>query len=155
MKNITLIIACILLALQPVFAQNKNYNGDVTFIKHEEEGTITLQAYGISRAEALKNAFNILLFKGVPGSNQSIPMVPNEMAAKQQYADYFKKLLEGNYANNFIAYLNGQDNDVAASKKMSNHSRIKIVTRPFEIKINYVALRKDLEQNGIIRKFGF
>ena len=149
------LLMLIAIGTQSVDGQGKGYNGDVTFLRHDEEGTIVLQAYGSTRAEATKNALSILLFKGIPGSKQALPIIPNETEARAQHSDYLNKLLDGTYAKRFVLYLNGQDESVAESKKLDKHSHVKLVTRPFEIKIDYISLRKDLEQNGVLRKFGF
>ncbi len=70
----------------------------------------------------------------------------SEIVAKQNNSNYFIKFYEQNYYKSFIM----------SSTESSNLIDLKTGKKIFvDIKINFNSLRKDLEQNHIIRKFGF
>ena len=130
-----------------------NYEtSEVNFISKETNGTITLKSlgYGNNLETAVANAqikcFDVLLFKGIPGTELNVPLIENEIVAKQNNSNYFKKFYEQNYYKSFIM----------SSTESSNLIDLKTGKKIFvDIKINFNSLRKDLEQNNIIRKFGF
>jgi hypothetical protein len=130
-----------------------NYEtSEVNFISKETNGTITLKSlgYGNNLETAVANAqikcFDVLLFKGIPGTELNVPLIENEIVAKQNNSNYFKKFYEQNYYKSFIM----------SSTESSNLIDLKTGKKIFvDIKINFNSLRKDLEQNHIIRKFGF
>lgn len=79
-----------------------------------------------------------LLFRGLPNSNQTVPIIStSEEQTKQQFPAYFKNFIDNKRYQTFIS----------SSTKNSNGSR--------RIVINTKALKQDLEQNSIIRKFGY
>ena len=130
-----------------------NYEtSEVNFISKETNGTITLKSlgYGNNLETAVANAqikcFDVLLFKGIPGTELNVPLIENEIVVKQNNSNYFKKFYEQNYYKSFIM----------SSTESSNLIDLKTGKKIFvDIKINFNSLRKDLEQNHIIRKFGF
>lgn len=130
-----------------------NYEtSEVNFISKETNGTITLKSlgYGNNLETAVANAqikcFDVLLFKGIPGTELNVPLIENEIVAKQNNSNYFIKFYEQNYYKSFIM----------SSTESSNLIDLKTGKKIFvDIKINFNSLRKDLEQNHIIRKFGF
>jgi hypothetical protein len=124
----------------------------VNFLNKEEQGTITLKStgYGKNQKQAVEdaqlNAFKVLLFKGVPGSELNLPMVENENEARSRHDEYFNKLLDqGNYKS-FMMSSTESSNLI----KMRGTKKINV-----DVKINYNSLRKNLEQNQVIRKFGY
>lgn len=128
------------------------YSAEVNLLNKETTGSITVKSIGYGKnheaavIDAQKNAINVILFKGIPGTDLNVPLVANESEAKAKYAPYFNRLLEqGNYRS-FIMASNESSNliSVKGGKKIS-----------VDIKINFNSLRKDLEQNQVTRKFGF
>lgn len=130
----------------------KSYSGEVNFLYKESQGTIAVKStgYGKNHEEAVRdaqfNAFKVILFKGIPGTELNIPLIENESQARTNYKSYFNNFFEsGNYTK-FIM----------SSTESSNLIKLKGTKKiTIDIKINYNSLRKDLEQNQIIRKFGF
>ena len=128
------------------------YSGEVNFLYKEAQGTIAVKStgYGKNQNEAVldaqKNAFKILIFKGIPGTELNVPLIENENDAKSKNAAYFKKFFdEGNYKTFMMS-----------STESSNLIKLKGTKKiTVDVKINYNSLRKDLEQNQLIRKFGF
>jgi hypothetical protein len=128
------------------------YSGEVNFLYKDAQGTITVKStgYGKNQSDAVidaqKNAFKVLLFKGIPGTELNVPLIENENDAISKHAAYFKKFFdEGNYKT-FMMSSTESSNLI----KMKGTKKITV-----DVKINYNSLRKDLEQNQLIRKFGF
>ncbi len=115
-----------------------------------EEGVIHLvseaSAESLDKAVSFaeRNAVENLLFKGIPNSNQEKPMVPNEIEALQSHPEYFKSLIKNGRFQRFV-----MKSEVLSN---SNENRIYYIKQKISIDLN--ALRSDLEQNKIVRKFG-
>ncbi|PKB15485.1 hypothetical protein [Flavobacterium sp. 5] len=128
------------------------YSAEVNFLYKEAQGTIAIKStgYGGNRADAImdaqKNAFNVLLFKGIPGTELNVPLIENENTAKSNHADYFKKFFDERNYRKFLMSSTESSNLI----KIKGGKKISV-----DIKINYNSLRKDLENNELIRKFGF
>ncbi|MBR5906923.1 MAG: hypothetical protein IKZ50_00835 [Bacteroidales bacterium] len=122
-------------------------------IVSEQNNTITLRATGFGKHKiesldaAEKNALESILFRGIPGSQYNNPLISlREDQALQANPRYFKELFEKGRHKSFII----------SSVPVTNYSwtKYKKWTITADITVNIFALRKDLEQNGIIRKFG-
>lgn len=127
-------------------------SAEVNFLS-ENDGTITMRALGIGANEseaftnAVFNAFDILFFRGLPESQQKNPLVgTNESEERLKNKDYFDNF----YRSRFQTFVMSQ---IPTSEIISLNNGQKSIA--IDIKINLTALRKDLEQNNIIRKFGF
>lgn len=144
----SLLLICLLTA-SIAFGQNK-----VNFLS-DGQGTISLRvtAYGKKAKEAMENAeqaaIKAILFRGAPGSNQvERPLVGvNEEKIQKEHKSYFKELFEEKRCSSFI--LSG----VPISKFSKDATKKKCIV--MDIKVNLQALRSDLEQHKVIRKFGF
>jgi hypothetical protein len=117
-------------------------------------GTITMRAIGNGQKEqdgisdAERNAFNVILFRGLPESEQKTALVgTNEAEELAKNKSYFDKFYSQMRYKTFVM----SSIPVSSLSKQNGISKSLAV----DIKINLVALRKDLEQNNIIRKFGF
>jgi hypothetical protein len=122
---------------------------EVNFVS-EHDGTITMRAIGSGTnkqdaiSDAEKNAINVIFFRGLPESEQKIALIgTSESEEIEKNKQYFEKFYNQKRYKTFImssdlTKKNGEEKSLAA-----------------DIKVNVVALRKDLEQNNIIRKFGF
>jgi hypothetical protein len=130
----------------------KPYSGEVNFLHKEAQGTIGIKAIGYGKnqesavEDAQKNAFKILLFKGIPGTELNIPLIQNESEATSKYSSYFSKFFDDGFYKTFIMSSSESSNLI----KMKGYKKISV-----DIRINYNSLRKDLENNLLIRKFGF
>ena len=130
----------------------ETYTAEVNFISREAQGTIVLKStgYGKNHAEAVTdaqiNAFKVILFKGIPGTELNIPLIENEKNVTSQHSEYFKNFFDGGLYKTFMMSSTESSNLI----KMKGTKKINV-----DLKINYNSLRKDLEQNQLIRKFGF
>lgn len=127
-------------------------SAEINFIS-DKEGTITMRSIGLgqNKEEAIinaeENAFNVLLFRGLPESTQKMALVgPDEASLKEAHKQYFDQLFSGKRYRTFLM-------SSIPSELMQHYGGRKSIA--VDVKINATALRRDLEQRNIIRKFGF
>lgn len=143
-----LFIIC-LLTTYSISGQNK-----VNFLS-DGSNTLSLRvtAYEKKAKEAIENAeqaaVRTILFRGIPGSNQvENPLIGvNEEKIQKEHKAYFKELFEEKRCSSFIL------STVPVSKFSKDATKKKCIVA--DIKVNLQALRSDLEQHKVIRKFGF
>jgi len=119
----------------------------------ETKGTITLRSSGTGKnideanANAARNVFFVLLYRGVPESdiNSALIDIP-EQEAQQKFKPYLEAFFDKRYET-FITNA-VQNGDVMKSKHRTRSVYL-------DITVNVQALRKDLEDNKVTRKFGF
>src|SRR5690554_334654 len=81
---------------------------EVNFAGASVEGTILLEvvSYGkradIAMEEAQKKAFYILLFRGVPGSQQPKPLVEDEIESYQQHRAFYDEFFQQQRYRTFL-----------------------------------------------------
>jgi len=100
-------------------------------------------------AAARTAAFEAVLFRGFPASNQLGMALAgtDEAALRKRHAAYFRELLEEGRAQTFVL----NESTVRAFAKDVNGQK----STTLRLAVNLTALRADLEARGIIRKFGF
>lgn len=152
MKNIFFFLSVVILGLHSCSPKLHPHSAEVSFIYKEAQGTIALKSigYGNNQTDAVtdaqKNAFEVLLFKGLPGTELNIPLIENESEVKSKYSEYLKKFFDEGIYKSFMM----------SSTESSNLIKIKGGKKiAVDVKINYNSLRKDLEKNQLIRKFGY
>jgi hypothetical protein len=154
MKNILKFILglIVILGLHSCSPKLQPYSAEVNFLYKEAQGTIAVKStgYGKNQTEAVAdaqiNAFKVLLFKGLPGTELNVPLIENENDTKSKHSEYFKKFFEQGHYKTFMMSSTESSNLI----KMKGTNKITV-----DVKINYNSLRKDLEQNQLIRKFGY
>lgn len=130
----------------------QSYSGEVNFLYKESQGTIAVKSlgYGRNQTEAVTdaqiNAFKVLLFRGLPGTELNTPLIENEKEARSRNGDYFDSFFDKDHYKTFLMSSTESSNLI----KMKGTKKISV-----DLKINYASLRRDLEQNQIIRKFGY
>ncbi|KGE85258.1 MAG: hypothetical protein ACE362_06730 [Phaeodactylibacter xiamenensis] len=123
--------------------------GKVNAISHEN-AIVVLSSQG--QAEHLdksvyhaeRNAFENLLFKGIPNTNQESPMVPNEYLALEDNGVILERLLVNQGYKRFIM------------DSYTSHSSVSCGVTFVDqvIKIDLRGLRNFLQEEGITKKFG-
>ncbi|GLR18777.1 hypothetical protein GCM10007940_33930 [Portibacter lacus] len=139
-----LMVSCV--TVQPV---SFNRTGEVTCV---EKGRTTISLVSTGRAHntdvaseyAVRNAFENLLFKGIPDSNQEKPLVPNEVESLKKHGSFYDDLLNKREYQRFIIESNIQNSAGARGSAIND----------VFLKIDLQALKSHLEQNSITRKFG-
>ena len=151
MKRI--IILCFGLLCTFISCSPKVYPVQSCNLVADQNNTITLRSsgFGKQKVEALdaaeRYALETILFRGVPGSQYSSPLIGvNEEQVRQSNPRYFKEFFENGRHKSFIM----------SSVPVLDYSwtKYKAWTISADITINVVSLRKDLEQHGVIRRFG-
>ena len=121
---------------------------------NEREGTITVRSTGTgynarrARLDAERQAVYNLLFRGYPDSQQKTPMIGySEAEITRQHKDYFTMMFGMTELgeNRYRSFIIG-------SKPSGRFGRNQL---DVDVTINLRALRSDLEQRGVIRKFGY
>ena len=154
LKLSVLICLCLFVFAQTAFAKKPAYSTVSVVYLFSDDATITMRATGVgsSQQEALdnaeKNVLDVILFRGVPESKQKMALVSsNESMEMTKNNPYFTEFYNGNRYKSFIV------------SSRPNGGFTKLKGRQFQtaadVKVNFVNLRRDLEQSGVIRKFGF
>lgn len=133
------------------------------------EGTVLLEitSSGSKVNEAIErakiDAIHAVLVKGIPGSNSSRPILKSENQLhenKEYFIDFFgvddlrkRTYKRKGYGNKYAPYRNfvndANDGSVIDRKKRGNEIFVTIA-----LSVNYRQLRKKLEDDGIVKKFG-
>lgn len=150
--KISILVLLLSLAITSSCSKKTIPTAEVNFLSGND-GTVTVRAIGtgVNQQEAIgdaeKNAINVLLFRGLPESEQKTALIgTNESVEVEKHKPYFEKFYaQKRYKTFIMATIPVSD----FAKKGGSKSLT------VDIKINLIALRKDLEQNNIIRKFGF
>ncbi len=131
--------------------RSSKITGETRVIEKSTPGTIVLSSAGYGKIKrtsvnnAIENAARNILLRGIPDSNQSTPLLG--LGAEQVFAK--KK----NYFENFF------DKDLekfVLRREILSYNFFNINTPSSEVLVsfNLDALRRHLEQDGIIRSFG-
>lgn len=132
--------------------KSSKFTGQTTLLEKSEAGQLHLKAsgYGSTKGESVKNAtqnaFRNILMYGIPGSNQSTPLLGQN--SEQTYKSN-RKFLDNLIENNVESFVLEQKNSTYKFFAINDPSS------EVELIINLAALRSHLEQNKIIRGFGF
>lgn len=152
MKQAIIYILIAILGLHSCSPKIAPYSGEVIFLNKKNQGVIIVESNGYGKnlnhalVDAQINAFKVLMFKGLPGSDLNVPLIENEKKASIKHKAYFNEFFDGgNYKSFMMSSIESSDLiKIRGGKKIS-----------MEVVINYNSLRRDLEQNQIIRKFGY
>ncbi|CAA9202152.1 hypothetical protein [Flavobacterium collinsii] len=152
-KRIGALIILVLLSVNYSFGQKKLPTPQVNYVSGNA-GTITMRAIGSGKkqqdaiSEAEKNAINVLLFRGLPESEQKSALIgSNESEEIEKHKEYFDQFYTQKRYKTFIM------SSIPVGDFARQNGGVKSQT--LDVKVNLLALRTDLEQNNIIRKFGF
>ena len=129
---------------------------EVSFVSSPQSGVIELSAMGYGRTQKeaeldiYTTAFNNLLFRGIPGFGElRQPFVDNERSSRTEHPGFYRKFFD---ERGYLRFVSGQ----SAAQKMGKPSDDKTKIRAKKnLTVNYESLRHYLEDEGIIRKFGF
>ena len=155
MKKMKFSLIVILLFCMASCSQ-KTYTKQVANNSGTEEGSIRITSSGkgsnlqAAYNNAVENAFYTVLFKGVPESIQSTPMIADEAKAKEQYASVLSCFKNKDCYTQFLTHAAKE-----GSKERIRGDKLFNYQVNSDVTINIRALRTYLEQNNVIRKFGF
>ncbi|MVM32722.1 hypothetical protein GO755_21960 [Spirosoma sp. HMF4905] len=159
MKNV--IIGCILLAAAMLAGCARTpVSNQIAYLGQDTRGTLKMRVTGFGSKQieiehnAQVKAFEQLLYVGLPDATSAeikntdfrLPMVENK--ATVQGMPFLRNFFENKDYRRFVTELTMLDDK---KLRASNSER----TLPFAIGINYDAFRRFMEQNQVIRKFGY
>jgi hypothetical protein len=154
MDGILKIIFISIIVLTISSCSQKMYpSSEVKFITKTNDDVIKVSSTGYGSREVMamidaeKRAFEVILFIGLPNSELRRAIVSNASAAKSKHKLYFDNLFDNQGIRNFIT-----SSSPSLSFTKDKQSGLKRTEAIIEININ--SLKKDLEKNGIIQKFG-
>jgi hypothetical protein len=130
----------------------QDYQSNVGIVKKHDSFTYSFSGQGYSKklddcqAEAEKNVFEVILFRGISGSDLQNPLVENEQQSREKNKDFYDDFFEKKKYRNFIS----SSVDVTENPRSNKGS----YTCSVKFTVNLNSLKTNLEQNGIIRKFG-
>lgn len=146
---LTVAILCTMVGCCPSVVIPKR--ADVRFVS-ESDNVYTVSAAATAKTtelavrEAEMNALDVLFYRGLPGSQQKIPMIGiDEQKAKEAHSAYFKQFYEEARYRSFIT-------ETTVTQTVDNDGCSKSVEA--RVRINVRALRADLESRSVIRKYG-
>jgi len=126
---------------------------EVGLIGKEEQGTISVKStgYGKKDFEAIENAeinaLNAILFRGIPQTDIENAMIgTNESQIRSKNEQYFEGFYKSKRYKSFIM----SSNEISPIKTVNGYKKSTL-----KVKVNLNSLRRDLENSGVIRKFGF
>lgn len=143
------------LILIMVSCKTQSYPTANVVFQSVSHGVISMRSLGLgnNKQEAVddaeKNAISVLLFRGLPGSGQEVPLIGvDEETCKKQYPDYLNTLLgiSKRYKTFIVASI-----PVTSFQKQNNGMKSIAV----DVRVNINSLRLDLERQGLIRRFGY
>lgn len=156
MKRILLLIVVFAATMGLAQAQKvrpSEYAAYVNLVS-ESKGAVTVRStgWGKNEAQALEDAevraMLTLLYVGLPTSAKHGAMVANESEANTKNPSYFEQLITQRAYKKFVM-------SSAAKGSFSKMKGDKVKSMAVDVTVNTDALRKDLEANEIVRKFGF
>lgn len=92
------------------------------------------------------NAFRILFYRGIPGSQQNTPLIHIDEKQKTENESFLKDFFSSGRYKSFIV----SSSTISEVTKQRNQKKVTV-----DMGINLSSLRKELEQNKVIRKFGY
>jgi hypothetical protein len=131
----------------------ENYPSNVQV--ESKEGTFNYSMKGagsgksikLSVENAEKNIFEVIMFRGIVGTDLQIPLVENEVTSRDQNKKFYDGFFGDKIYRNFIT---------SSVEKLSPSEKVKGGFKTsVKFSINLAALRVYLEQNKIIRTFGY
>jgi len=128
---------------------------ETTYLNSPGTGMVNLLAVGYGANERTAEldtyitAFSMILFKGLPAFGAlKLPMIENEAKARSEHRAFFTKFFDDRGYLQFVTDQGG----LSKLGKADQQGNIRVQKN---LGINYDALRRHLEQEGVIRKFGY
>ncbi len=122
--------------------------GEVTCVRNDSRlVTVTSLHHGsdVTQAQlyAERNALENLLFRGIPGC-YDVPIVNDEAASMKSHAGFYEWLIQSREYERYITERTLNTSGVSKGP----------VTVSMDITFDVSALRKEMESQGVIKKFG-
>ena len=132
-----------------VQAQNYEYEYVKASIKSPSSVSITLKTFADKKStvdhEAKCAALKIILFEGLQGTIYSKPLLSQGLLALDEHPDYFDKLF-----NERLSYIIKSAKMESGFRKAEKSDKSTLYT----VVVNYIQLKKDVENNKIKKQLG-
>lgn len=125
----------------------------INIISKEAQGLLHIECDGkgttrsVAETDAKTSVLNRLLYDGIPDAEVSavrLPMVEDKSKLTNQQRADANKLMQGDALNRYFTEVS----------HMGPNSTSRGQLQRFSMKVNYDLFRRDLENKGVIRKFG-
>jgi hypothetical protein len=130
----------------------EDYASNVSIVNKYDSFSYSFSGQGFSnkmddcQSEAEKNIFEVILFRGISGSDLQNPLIEDEQKSKENNKEFFNNFFEKKYYRNFIS----SKVEMIENTKPTKGGYTCLI----KFSVNLNSLKTNLEQNGIIRKFG-
>ena len=130
----------------------EDYQSNISIVTKYDSFTYSFSGQGFSKkiddcqSEAEKNIFEVIMFRGISGSDLQNPIVENETQSKEKNKEFYDDFFEKKNYRNFIT----SKVEIIENSKPTKGGYTCLV----KFTVNLNSLKTNLEQNGIIRKFG-
>jgi len=128
------------------------YSVEVNFINTSTKDMVSMNSTGYGEnkldaiADAQKNAFKTLIFRGLSNSPYNYPLIENENETMVKNKIYFENFFNQGFYKTFMT----ESTEASSFSNDKGLKRINLI-----VGVNYFALKKEFEQNNVIRKFGY
>jgi hypothetical protein len=154
-KTITFLLLVSLVCVSSCAKKIYPETAEVNFISAPQSGVATFSAigYGSNQKEAeldtYTTVFNNVLFKGIPAyGGLSLPMVENERESRSTHQSFYKRFFD---ERGYMRFISSQGS-VEKMGKSDDKQKTKVKKT---MTLNYDLLRRYLEDEGIVRRFGY
>jgi|GEM_PF-6921889 len=143
----------LLIALSMFACAKRTIAPSINIISREAQGLVLVECDGkgstraVAETDAKISVLNRLLYDGVPDSDVTavrLPMVEDKSKLTSQQRSDLSKLMQGEAINRYFTEVNPLGPKNGSGNQLQR----------FSMKINYDLFRRDLENKGIVRKFG-
>ena len=150
-NSASFILLLLLVACSPKITSYPS--AEVSYLSGESSSDqVAIQARGYAsksedvKVDAEKRAFEYLLFRGIPDSPQRAPMVADANARKK-HDNFFTEFFDKQGYRNYMTETTALGSPVKDKEQKNYNGYVKL-------KINIRSLRRDLEQQKVIARFG-
>jgi len=157
-----ILLSCIFTSSCNKVIYTEGFVGNGTFVNSPNKGVITMNVQGVGRSRkqreynAVNNALKILIYQGLPGSGVAETGLVRYNTGEENAANsVFKKMFESNKHLSFIVQINDVGNVRRTSEIGGVSARLVKKSVDYSVGVNYEALRRYMEDQNVIRKFGF
>lgn len=143
----------LLLAVFALSCAKRTVTPSINIISRAAQGLLYVECDGkgtsrsVAEADAKASVLNRLLYDGIPDADVSavrLPMVEDKSKLTSQQRSDATKLMQGEALNRYFTEVSQIGSNNASSGQLKR----------FSMKVNYDLFRRDLENKGVVRKFG-
>lgn len=149
------LLLCLLYSCTPKPAYNNIKTAETTFVESTGDGIVTIKAigygtdFGLAHADATQRAFETIMLRGLPHFTAlSRPMIESENSLNSSHPNFMQNFFDNDSHSQFII----EQGETYIIEEFKKPKGVRIGNT---FTINYAGLRRYLEKEGVIRKFGY